>query len=54
MLFIDQDSSANMELVTNVLSHKAGNTLYGLLDQCFTPMGSRLLRNSILQTNTSE
>jgi DNA mismatch repair protein MSH4 len=63
VLFIDSDSIANLELVANVLSLKPQNSLYGeamqeqlmigLLDQCYTPMGSRMLRNNILQPNTS-
>ncbi|WRT66511.1 uncharacterized protein IL334_003470 [Kwoniella shivajii] len=47
-MFIDMETVRNLELVTNTLTHKSGNTLFGLLNHCATPMGSRLLRGNIL------
>ncbi|WWC89183.1 uncharacterized protein L201_004101 [Kwoniella dendrophila CBS 6074] len=48
-MFIDTETAKNLELVKNILTHKTSNTLYGLLNKCCTPMGSRLLRGNILQ-----
>nr|XP_019011033.1 uncharacterized protein I206_04341 [Kwoniella pini CBS 10737]OCF49814.1 hypothetical protein I206_04341 [Kwoniella pini CBS 10737] len=48
-MFIDTDTVKNLELVANSLTHKMTGTLYGVLNRCFTPMGSRLLRSNILQ-----
>jgi DNA mismatch repair ATPase MutS len=58
-MFIDNETVRNMELVQNALSLKTVNTLYGmskagraeagLLNTCFTPMGSRTLRHNIIQ-----
>lgn len=58
-MFIDNETVRNMELVQNIMSLKTVNTLYGtsemcqaeagLLNTCFTPMGSRTLRHNILQ-----
>ncbi|OCF32989.1 hypothetical protein I316_05327 [Kwoniella heveanensis BCC8398] len=48
-MFIDTDTVKNLELVRNGLTHKSSGTLYGLLNGCATPMGSRLLKSCILQ-----
>ncbi|RSH87218.1 MutS protein msh4 [Saitozyma podzolica] len=49
VMFIDPETARNLELVANSATHKSTNTLFGLLNTCFTPMGSRLLRANILQ-----
>ncbi|KAK6909930.1 hypothetical protein I203_103956 [Kwoniella mangroviensis CBS 8507] len=48
-MFIDTDTAKNLELVKNTLTNTTKDTLYGILNKCFTPMGSRLLRGNILQ-----
>lgn len=60
-MFIDSDSARNLELVQNNLSMKTTNTLYckvdgnssrsqpATLNSCYTPMGKRMLRASLLQ-----
>ena len=61
-MFIDSETAKNLELVTNNLSHGSANTLFGmrlvrgeptdakgLLNNCYTPMGARLLKANILQ-----
>ncbi|KAL1411423.1 MutS protein msh4 [Vanrija albida] len=48
-MFIDSESVKNLELVQNNLNLKGSNTLLSTLNSCFTPMGVRLLRTSILQ-----
>lgn len=66
-MFINSETARNLELVQNNLTMKGQNTLYcrsaatstcdqstnrfATLDSCFTPMGRRLLRASILQPN---
>lgn len=64
-MFINSETARNLELVQNNLTMKDQNTLYcgsgatcgrvanrfATLDSCFTPMGKRLLRASILQPN---
>ncbi|WWD17158.1 hypothetical protein CI109_101596 [Kwoniella shandongensis] len=49
IMFIDVDTAKNLELVTNNLTGRSNNTLFGVLNHCHTPMGARLLRTSILQ-----
>ncbi|WWD03136.1 hypothetical protein V865_001183 [Kwoniella europaea PYCC6329] len=48
-MFIDTDTAKSLELVKNTLTNTTKDTLYGTLNKCFTPMGSRLLRGNILQ-----
>ncbi|WVQ67511.1 uncharacterized protein L199_005711 [Kwoniella botswanensis] len=48
-MFMDTDTAKNLELVKNTLTNTTKDTLYGILNKCFTPMGSRLLRGNILQ-----
>ncbi|ODO06476.1 DNA mismatch repair protein MSH4 [Cryptococcus wingfieldii CBS 7118] len=48
-MFIDVDTARSLELVRNGLTNKTTNTLFSVLNHCHTPMGSRLLRTSILQ-----
>lgn len=65
-MFIDSESARNLELVQNNLSMKSTNTLFceaiqhllrltpATLNSCYTPMGSRALRASILQPGNRE
>ncbi|KIO30888.1 hypothetical protein M407DRAFT_221987 [Tulasnella calospora MUT 4182] len=47
-MMIDTDTARNLELVGNRLSKKSRHSLFGLLNHCFTPMATRLLRVNIL------
>lgn len=49
---IDLASVVSLELIQNLLNTKSRDSLYGLLNECLTPMGARLLRSSILQPST--
>ncbi|GAA5925273.1 MutS family protein MSH4 [Sporobolomyces koalae] len=49
---IDSDSAKNLELVQNVLNHNSRQHLLGMLNRCFTPSGTRLLRANILAPST--
>ncbi|WOO81174.1 MutS 4 [Vanrija pseudolonga] len=53
-MFIDPESVRNLELVQNNLNMKGSNTLLSTLNSCFTPMGVRLLRTSILQPSNQK
>lgn len=48
-MLIDYLSVRNLELVQNLQNPKSSQSLFGVLDQCQTPMGKRLLRANILQ-----
>ncbi|BEJ08854.1 hypothetical protein CcaverHIS641_0509480 [Cutaneotrichosporon cavernicola] len=48
-MFIDTESARILEIVQNNLSMKTSNTLLSVLNSCFTPMGLRTLRTSLLQ-----
>nr|XP_031863403.1 uncharacterized protein CI109_001278 [Kwoniella shandongensis]KAA5530475.1 hypothetical protein CI109_001278 [Kwoniella shandongensis] len=54
IMFIDVDTAKNLELVTNNLTGRSNNTLFGVLNHCHTPMGARLLRTSILQPSNKQ
>ncbi|KAK4047950.1 MutS protein msh4 [Microbotryomycetes sp. JL221] len=45
---IDTDTVKYLELVSNLLNQKSQQHLFGLINHCYTPMGSRLLRSLIL------
>ncbi|GAA5894000.1 MutS family protein MSH4 [Sporobolomyces salmoneus] len=51
---IDSDSAKNLELVQNVLDQKSKQSLLGMLDRCYTPSGSRMLRANILAPSTDQ
>ncbi|BEJ16329.1 hypothetical protein CspHIS471_0509340 [Cutaneotrichosporon sp. HIS471] len=53
-MFIDTESARNLEIVQNNLSMKTSNTLLSVLNSCFTPMGLRALRTSLLQPCNDE
>jgi len=49
---IDVSTIYSLELVQNLQSPKSKDCLFGLLNETLTPMGTRLLRNNILQPLT--
>ncbi|GAA5868078.1 hypothetical protein JCM3774_001010 [Rhodotorula dairenensis] len=49
---IDGDSARNLELVSNLLNKNSKQHLLGMLNHCFTPMGTRFLRANILSPLT--
>ncbi|GAA5984307.1 hypothetical protein JCM10908_006137 [Rhodotorula pacifica] len=49
---IDRESARNLELVSNLLNKNSKQHLLGMLNHCFTPMGTRFLRASILSPLT--
>ena len=51
---IDLSTIASLELVQNIHSTKSKHSLFGLLNETLTPMGSRLLRANILQPSTEQ
>lgn len=51
-MLIDISAVQSLEIIRNIRSSKSKDHLLGLLNQTLTPMGSRLLRNSVLQPST--
>jgi DNA mismatch repair protein MSH4 len=51
---IDLSTVNSLELIQNIQNTKSKDCLFGLLNETLTPMGSRLLRNNILQPLTEE
>ena len=51
-MMIDVSTIYSLELVQNLQHTKSKDCLFGLLNETLTPMGSRLLRNNILQPLT--
>ncbi|KAK5107362.1 hypothetical protein LTR62_001342 [Meristemomyces frigidus] len=51
-MMIDLATIRSLELVQNLHTAKSRDCLFGLLNETLTPMGSRLLRSSILQPLT--
>lgn len=49
---IDLATVVALELIQNLDNTKSRDSLYGLLNECLTPMGARLLRSTILQPST--
>jgi DNA mismatch repair protein MSH4 len=49
---IDLATVVSLELIQNLHNSKSRDSLYGLLNQCLTPMGARMLRASVLQPST--
>ncbi|OTB06751.1 hypothetical protein M426DRAFT_20846 [Hypoxylon sp. CI-4A] len=48
-MMIDVSTIHSLELIQNLQNAKSKDCLFGLLNQTFTPMGSRILRSNILQ-----
>jgi len=53
-MMIDLATIQSLELIQNTQNSKSRDCLFGLLNQTSTPMGSRLLRSSILQPSTDK
>lgn len=51
-MMIDISAIQSLEIMRNGRSAKSKDSLLGLLDHTLTPMGSRMLRNNILQPPT--
>ncbi|GAA5880327.1 hypothetical protein JCM16303_003899 [Sporobolomyces ruberrimus] len=49
---IDSESAKNLELVQNILDQKSKQHLLGMLNRCYTPSGTRMLRSNILAPST--
>lgn len=49
---IDLSTIQSLELIQNVQNAKSKECLFGVMNEAITPMGSRLLRSSILQPST--
>lgn len=51
-MMVDVATIRSLELIQNLQNPKSTDCLFGLLNECSTPMGSRLLRSNILQPLT--
>lgn len=51
-MMIDLATIQSLELIQNIRNSKSKDCLFGLMNETLTPMGSRLLRSSILQPST--
>ncbi|KAI0102871.1 muts domain V [Nemania sp. FL0031] len=51
-MMIDLSTIHSLELVQNVQEPRSKDCLFGLLNECLTPMGSRMLRSNIIQPST--
>lgn len=51
-MMIDIAAIQSLEIMQNLRNPKSKDSLFGLLNQTCTPMGSRLLRSNILQPTT--
>lgn len=51
---IDLSTIVSLELIQNLQNAKSKDSLFGLLNETFTPMGARLLRANILQPSTDK
>ncbi|EEH35041.2 MutS [Paracoccidioides lutzii Pb01] len=51
-MLIDLSTIVSLELIQNRQNSKSRDCLFGVLNETFTPMGSRLLRSNVLQPST--
>lgn len=51
-MMIDISAMQSLEVMRNLKSAKSKECLFGLLNHTLTPMGSRVLRNNMLQPPT--
>lgn len=51
-MMIDLSTIQSLELIQNLQNSRSKECLFGLMNETLTPMGSRLLRSSILQPST--
>jgi DNA mismatch repair protein MSH4 len=53
-MMIDLSTIHSLEIIQNLHNVKSKDCLFGVMNETLTPMGSRLLRSSILQPSTQE
>ncbi|KAI0409726.1 muts domain V [Xylaria palmicola] len=51
-MMIDLSTIHSLELIQNLHEARSKDCLYGLLNECLTPMGSRMLRSNIIQPSS--
>ncbi|KAI0540020.1 DNA mismatch repair protein Msh4 [Xylaria digitata] len=51
-MMIDLSTIHSLELIQNLHEPRSKDCLFGLLNECLTPMGSRMLRSNILQPSS--
>ncbi|KAI1145937.1 muts domain V [Nemania diffusa] len=51
-MMIDLSTIHSLELIQNLQEPRSKDCLFGLLNECLTPMGSRMLRSNIIQPST--
>ncbi|KAI2636106.1 muts domain V [Xylaria nigripes] len=51
-VMIDLSTIHSLELIQNVHEPRSKDCLFGLLNECLTPMGSRMLRSNIIQPSS--
>jgi DNA mismatch repair protein MSH4 len=51
---IDLSTIQSLELIQNIQNAKSKDCLFGVMNETLTPMGSRLLRSTILQPSTQK
>jgi DNA mismatch repair protein MSH4 len=51
-MMIDISALQSLEILQNIKNPKSKDCLFGLLNHTLTPMGTRMLRNNILQPST--
>lgn len=49
---VDLSTIHSLELIQNLQEPRSKDCLFGLLNECLTPMGSRMLRSNIIQPST--
>jgi DNA mismatch repair protein MSH4 len=49
---IDLSTIHCLELIQNIHEPRSKDCLFGLLNECSTPMGSRMLRSNIIQPSS--
>ena len=53
-MMIDLSTIQSLEIIQNLRNSRSKECLFGLMNETLTPMGSRLLRSSMLQPSTQE
>ncbi|KAI0910537.1 DNA mismatch repair protein Msh4 [Ustulina deusta] len=51
-MMIDLSTIHSLELIQNLQEPRSKDCLFGLLNQCLTPMGTRMLRSNIIQPSS--
>ena len=53
-MMIDLSAIQSLELIQNIQNARSKDCLFGVMNETLTPMGSRLLRSTILQPSTQK